>query len=331
MKSFCANYCKCRRCGGMHKYPCSNTPARSTSGATTSPTVLSPASLQGSFSSSTLSGAPLSPAAQSLLTTNETTLLGVDPDFLSHPRHKSALYNISAARNMAGGHAGDVSVVKWVRDSHVSSGCLHDHLSRSIRAADLAASITAAFLDTLEAQGSDMRGWRVRIARPTLIQTDERKVARRALTEAYIPHFRHFNHANGDVVTLLTDKKGRVDGLRTFHRLAQALTHFSLAWSQGEVLLCGLRGGVDEHARVLTLSDPVVHTWTAGQFGCEDNGLSGMRRAMRKHVCNSFCSMWEKPVPTSDAVGQVRRKKVLFEPVVDNRQPKGRDMQWWRR
>ena len=69
--------------------------------------------------------------------------------------------------------------------------------------------------------------------------------------------------------------------------LTQAFSHYSWVHSGKSLLVCDLQG-VESGSRV-TLTDPAIHSTTAGSYGHTDLGQSGIDRFFQTHTCGQFC------------------------------------------
>lgn len=69
--------------------------------------------------------------------------------------------------------------------------------------------------------------------------------------------------------------------------LIEAFVHFSFHVSNGEEVVCGLEGGVDELGRV-KLKTPIIHSRDR-RYGETDLGPDGVQLVMQHHTCSSHC------------------------------------------
>lgn len=72
--------------------------------------------------------------------------------------------------------------------------------------------------------------------------------------------------------------------------LLEAFVHFTHHVSHGQLVVCGLEGVEDAQGRVL-LKVPTIHSQQK-EFGETDQGASGMKLVMNRHVCNKHCRRW---------------------------------------
>ncbi|KAF9381752.1 hypothetical protein BGX21_002004 [Mortierella sp. AD011] len=102
------------------------------------------------------------------------------------------------------------------------------------------------------------------------------------LIEPLIENFEKFN-----------SNSGWTQDTTSWGQAMQALAHYSFHYSNGQLTLCDLQGGVYSDGIVLT--DPVVMS-TDRRFGPTDLGKDGIDSFFHHHVCNNFCrSSWTRP------------------------------------
>lgn len=80
-----------------------------------------------------------------------------------------------------------------------------------------------------------------------------------------------------------------------FHKIMQAVSHWSFHHTHGRYLLCDLQGGVKDD--VATLTDPVIMSMApTKEYGVTDRGPKGISTFFAYHTCNEYCShKWQKP------------------------------------
>lgn len=220
---------------------------------------------------------------------NQACFLGVDPAFLATPRLHGTIYDVAVGRNYDDAHnATEKCVVKWVRRDHLHQ-CSMNHFYFTKQTCRMAAEIIAAFVRQI-----CTRGYSILLNKPKVWKCDWRETLgeRKVLVEPYLSNFEKFNSNSGWMC----------DSSRTYEKVAQALSHFSYAWSHHKLLLCDLQGTVEHNTIIFT--DPSIHSLHAGQYGCTDRGRRGIRNFMEFHKCNRMCS--HLPLP--------RDRKVFFHP-----------------
>ncbi|XP_038062552.1 alpha-protein kinase vwkA-like [Patiria miniata] len=86
-------------------------------------------------------------------------------------------------------------------------------------------------------------------------------------------------------------------GEEVLDTLPSAFSHFTFHISNGQILVCDLKGLRWEHGYVFT--DPAIHSQTAGDrpnyFGPTDLGVLGMIKFFQNHRCNELCEGFLKP------------------------------------
>ena len=70
--------------------------------------------------------------------------------------------------------------------------------------------------------------------------------------------------------------------------LLQAFSHYSWVASGKSLVICDLQG-IKSGATRVTLTDPAIHSTTAGTYGHTDHGNGGILRFFRTHVCGDVC------------------------------------------
>lgn len=226
----------------------------------------------------------------------DSTSVTVDPSFLRNPGKKGLIYNAAAARSYIKGERDTVCLVKWPRLSHDCK--FKDHLEQTIIMSKKAARIVSNFL---QESSVNTKGWFVKVNIPTIINCSDccsfGKYVK-ALAEPYINHFEKFNSPDGPSYNS-----------RNWHnKIVQAISHYSYYISDGNTLLCGLKGGVNEKEKLITLSNPVIISREGLKYSCEDGGERAIYRFFRNHKCNEICRKLPVPVATS-------RHKVVFRPI----------------
>ena len=94
------------------------------------------------------------------------------------------------------------------------------------------------------------------------------------LSEPRIRNFQKFNSNTGHVAPE--------------NLVAQALSHFSYHYSDGNTILCDLQGGKSGPSSYV-LSDIVVMSRQKGKYGPADLGPAGIETFLHTHRCNQFC------------------------------------------
>eukprot|EP01084_Bolivina_argentea_P135188 238270_1 len=74
----------------------------------------------------------------------------------------------------------------------------------------------------------------------------------------------------------------------------QAFCHWTYHHSKGNLLFCDAQGVRGENNYFIT--DPAIMSAIAGQYGCTDLGVDGIKQWFQVHKCNQFCSKdWIRP------------------------------------
>lgn len=116
----------------------------------------------------------------------------------------------------------------------------------------------------------------------------------KVLQEPYIENYQKFNSNTG-----WSD-----DGF-AWGRAMQALSHYSYHISGGTLLLCDLQGGIYHDGAILT--DPVIMSLHAGQYGPTDLGAKGIESFFAQCKVNEYCQRhWLLP-KNPQQVYQARR------------------------
>ncbi|CAE7226055.1 ak1 [Symbiodinium natans] len=108
------------------------------------------------------------------------------------------------------------------------------------------------------------------------------------------PHFEgkfvKANCNNGYVGQFVDPSLGEL----SFHRTAQAFSHWTWTVTEGALLVCDLQGVMKEGDWQFT--DPAIHDAAGTQlYGLTDLGPRGINAFFRTHTCNHICQHMKKP------------------------------------
>lgn len=169
------------------------------------------------------------------------------------------------------GYHEDKVAIKWYRGSVDRS----EEFSRKIvRGAKESARIVAAFMNEV-----DTRGWRVRVAIPrtTEVYCDRVDAERTVLVEPYLSHFESFYETADDIA---------YGGNHAYHRVIEALLHFSIWHTRGRGILADLKGSVDREMKEIILSGPyVIHN----ALRVHRRSGAGIIAFLSEHECSQMC------------------------------------------
>lgn len=209
----------------------------------------------------------------------DPAVMGLDKRMLTHPRFRGKVFNVGTARNYSGTRVGATSALKWLRRSHQAE-CVADHLAAAEHASLLAKKITDGFVSSL-----DTRGWNIHVDMPTRVHAHVGGRDVEALAYRFVTDLHVFN-----VNTGWADRSKEWSNV-----LVQALSHFSYSTSGGQVVLCGLRGRVDDGKREVILTGPTMMSARGSTFGCSDLGWKGIKTFFQGHKCSSICERLSRP------------------------------------
>lgn len=96
----------------------------------------------------------------------------------------------------------------------------------------------------------------------------------------------------GDFKTFLTSKG---ETTPNGSHIMDAYSHFTYQASEGNLVVCKLRGVEDEdEPEHFNLTKPVVHSLD-GSYGEEDKSVTGICDFFKNHVCSCLCKDFSKP------------------------------------
>lgn len=106
-----------------------------------------------------------------------------------------------------------------------------------------------------------------------------------------------------------------------YHKIMQALSHFSYHVSNGEHLLCDLQGSV--YFDGIILNDPAILSTTRGTYGVKDLGKIGISSFFSHHQCNEHCeSHWRKPRDQTAYLNASKSTYILPPPLCASGDPR---------
>jgi hypothetical protein len=200
-------------------------------------------------------------------------------DALDKPFAQGAFRLVGKGLYVKGLRAGEACVVKWFKSGSVFEASFFAHdmevVRKSLELIELwnAESINFISLNTPEV-------WTF---------TKGSREGQKCLVEPFIENWVKFNSNtgwSGQKVSQASDS--------SWSNVLQALSHFSYHKSGGAVLLCDLQGGFTDEGVVL--SDPVIMSHVAEQYGPTDLGSKGISTFFSTHKCNKYCGAnWSKP------------------------------------
>ena len=216
-------------------------------------------------------------ASQTARTNNAHQAQFEDHD-LNHPFAQGAFRWVAKGKYTDGNRVGEPCVCKWFK----TGGVMESHFYRT----DLASSEEAICIVT-KWNSQKLIDRMVRVNKPEVWTFDYDAHSpwskKKVLQEPFITDYQKFN-----------SNSGWSDDSIPWSRVMQALSHFSYHFSNGRALLCDLQGGIYQDGVVLT--DPVVMSPIAGQYGPTDLGPDGISTFFYHHQCNEFCSSgWRTP------------------------------------
>ena len=104
------------------------------------------------------------------------------------------------------------------------------------------------------------------------------------LCEPFIENFHKFNSNTGWISPEAS----------AWNDVLQSLSHYSYHSTDGGILLCDLQGGI--YADGVILTDPVIMSKEAGQYGPTDLGPNGITTFFTNHQCGKYCKRdWTRP------------------------------------
>ncbi len=196
---------------------------------------------------------------------------------LDNPFASGAFRWVAKGVYTEGNRAGEECVCKWFKTGGVMESHFYD--------TDLAACNQAIQLIT-KWNAKSLIDRMIKINLPEVWTFDSNSgrnwAGRKVLQEPFIEEYQKFN-----------SNTGWSDDSLPWHRVMQALSHFTYHVSSGQNLLCDLQGGIYSDGAVLT--DPVVMSVNR-EYGPTDLGLTGISSFFAHHQCNEFCRPeWRKP------------------------------------
>lgn len=194
----------------------------------------------------------------------------VDVEFFKRGQFVGNVFNASITNT----YSNEPVILKWPRMEHLHV-CDCNHTRLSVRIAEICARVILAF-----AKESKTDRWTLSCNLPVITHFYDSDTCHEILSECVIPEYVKFNSNSGWFL----------DDSSTPNLIVQALSHFSYVWSQGNMVICNLQGGIDKKQRKILLSHPMIITPKGGAFGCGDSGTQGMFKFMKSHLCNRFCN-----------------------------------------
>jgi hypothetical protein len=85
----------------------------------------------------------------------------------------------------------------------------------------------------------------------------------------------------------------------TRHEAVQAFSHWSYAFTNGQMMVVDCQGGYNVTQKKFLLTDPAIHFVDVTHFGGTNMGRSGMQKFFESHVCNEYCKAMNLEKPAS--------------------------------
>ena len=92
----------------------------------------------------------------------------------------------------------------------------------------------------------------------------------------------------GGKVEKYSNNTGLVCSRSPHSELLQAFSHFTWVASGKSLVICDLQG-VNSEANHVTLTDPAIHSLSAGCYGPTDLGQQGVQSFFKTHLCGDIC------------------------------------------
>ncbi|KAL6048918.1 Alpha-type protein kinase domain-containing protein [Balamuthia mandrillaris] len=198
---------------------------------------------------------------------------------LRYPFAQGAFRWVAKGEYTTGKRKGEPCVCKWFKRGHVFEEHFFEHDIKAVnKAAELIHAWNCAGFISKLVKLNVPQVW-------TFAYSEGNSWSnRKVLVEPYVENWQKFNSNTGWVS----------DDDVPWHRVMQALSHFSYHASGGQFVLCDLQGGV--YSNGVVLSDPVILSRTR-RYGLTDLGPEGISSFFSTHCCNEFCrSSWATPV-----------------------------------
>ena len=197
---------------------------------------------------------------------------------LNHPFAEGSFRYVAKGTYTSGRRRGERCVAKWFKTGSVYE---ESYFHADIKTANKCIELVTKWNDS---SGIDKT---VQVNLPAVWTFDDECSDHirntKVLIEPFISNYEKFNSNTG----------WYSDGV-AWGRAMQALSHCSYDASGGNLLLCDLQGGVYSNGIVLT--DPVIMSQVAGQYGPTDLGSEGISSFFATHRCNEYCRRhWRKP------------------------------------
>jgi hypothetical protein len=196
-------------------------------------------------------------------------------DALDHPFANGAFRWVAKGVYTHGDRTGEECVCKWFKTGGVMEARFYE---KDLEACNEALTIITKW----NTEGVINRMVKVNMPEVWTFLEGSTRAGQKVLQEPYIIEYQKFN-----------SNTGWSDNTLPWHRVMQALSHFSYHISNGQTVLCDLQGGVYQDGVILT--DPVVLSMDQ-RFGVTDLGNKGISSFFYHHMCNEYCrSSWRKP------------------------------------